>query len=199
MKFAEGLDSRVAMTASVKPRRKVLRVTLVVLSVVSSVTLPVWAIVASSNIPASNQYCMATTVIGALFAATLGTNLIYLWINACLARRVAYASPNSKGSKCVRLSQCLSHHKALQIVRDMKAVLAVKDQFTLADVLPSSLDASLLSNHSGASHHASVRSHHSAGGAHSQNQNDSGHFRRQQPSADKSMMSDGLCHNQDVE
>ena len=81
----------------------------------------------------------------------------------------------------------------------MKAVLAVKDQFTLADVLPSSLDASLLSNHSGASHHASVRSHHSAGGAPGVSQNDSGHFRRQQPSADKSMMSDGLCHNQEVE
>ena len=113
MKFAEALDDGVAMTASVKPRRKVLRVTLIVLSVVSSVTLPVWAIVASSSIPASNQYCMATTVIGALFAATLGTNLIYLWINACLARKVAYASPNSKSGKCVRLSQSLSHHKAL--------------------------------------------------------------------------------------
>ena len=47
---------------------------------------------------------MATTVIGSLFAATLGTNLIYLWLNACLARKVAFAGPKGKTSKGVKLS-----------------------------------------------------------------------------------------------
>ena len=81
---------------------------------------------------------MSTTVIGSLFGATLGTNLIYLWINSCLARKVAYAANKRQASTC----QCLVHAKALQIVRDMKAVCEIKGQFTLADVLPSSLECS---------------------------------------------------------
>ena len=43
------------------------------------------------------------------------------------------------------------HFRALQIVRDMKAVNEIKDQFTLADVLPSSLE---ISDRSACSHHS---------------------------------------------
>jgi len=104
-------------------RRRPLCIGLMILSLVSSLALPVWAILASRSVPASNQYCMATTVIGGVFLATLVTNLIYLWINSCLARKVAYAS----NKKSATSSRCLVHYKALQIVRDMKAVDEVKD------------------------------------------------------------------------
>jgi len=76
-----------------KSRRRILRIFLYVLSILLSIALPIWAIVSSQFVPASNQYCMSTTVIGSIFVSTLGTNLIYLWLNACLARKVAYA-PN---------------------------------------------------------------------------------------------------------
>ena len=92
----------------VKPRRKPLRYLLMVLAVVSSVGLPVWAVIASSETPASNQYCMATTVIGSLLVATLGTNLMYLWLNSCLARKVAYAATKKKAG----CSACLVHYRA---------------------------------------------------------------------------------------
>lgn len=108
------------------------------MALVTTLALIVWAAVASSSVPASNQYCMATTIIGATFLATLGTNLLYLWINACLARKVAYSS-NKKQAGCCGL---MVHFRAAQIVRDMKAVNEIKDQFTLADVLPSSLSIS---------------------------------------------------------
>ena len=72
------------------------------------------------------------------FGATLGTNLLYLWLNSCLARKAAYAANRKQNSTC----QWLAHSRAIQIVRDMKAVAEVKDQFTLADVLPSSLECS---------------------------------------------------------
>ena len=132
----------------VKPRRKGLRRALIACAIFTTVALPVWAIAASTVVPASDQYCMSTAVIGAIFGATLGTNLLYLWINSGLARKVAYAPNKRTGS----VSQCIVHYRALQIVRDMKAVCEVKDQFTLADVLPSSLECSardICSIHSG--------------------------------------------------
>ena len=138
-------------------RRRGLRLTLISLSIFTSLALPFWAIMASSSVPASSQYCMSTTVIGSIFGATLGTNLIYLWINACLARKVAYAPTQKKAGS----ARCLVHSRALQIVRDMKAVCEIKDQFTLADVLPSSLECSerdVASVHSNASRNLS---HHS--------------------------------------
>jgi len=86
-------------------------------------------------------------MIGSLFGATLGTNLIYLWLNSCLARKVAYAPTKGKAATC----NCLVNYKALQIVRDMKVVNEIKDQFTLADVLPSSLECS---DRESCSHHS---------------------------------------------
>lgn len=93
---------------------------------------------------------MAMTVIGSLFGATLGTNLIYLWLNSCLARKVAYAANRRQSQACF----WLAHSKAVQILRDMKAVDLVKEQFTLADVLPSNLECS---EHSSCSHHSRVQ------------------------------------------
>ena len=139
---------------------------------------------------------MATTVIGSLFAATLGTNLIYLWINACLSRKVAYAGPNHKNDKGVKLSQCLTHHKALQIVRDMRAVIAVKDQFTLADILPSSLsDCSrdLLPSHvlQGKGHQSYQNSNRSHNISHNLRDESQQHIKNQPShSSDKSMILD---------
>lgn len=79
------------------------------MAVLSSVVLPAWAILASEETPASNQYCMATTVIGSLLVATLGTNLLYLWLNSCLARKVAYAPTKKKAGA----SACLVHYRAI--------------------------------------------------------------------------------------
>jgi len=135
---SSALSAELEESVSVETQRKGLRMSLIVASIVLSVALPVWAIAASSTVPASIQYCMATTVMISLFLATLGTNLVYLMINACLARKVAYAA--NKNSS--RTSKCMVHYRALQIVRDMKAVCEIKDQFTLADVLPSSLEVS---------------------------------------------------------
>lgn len=100
-----------------------MKIVLIVMSICLAVALPTWAIAASSTIPASNQYCMSTTLIGSLFGSTLGTNLIYLWINSCLARKAAYAPNKKKAVTCVTLA----HYRALQIVRDMKAVNEIKD------------------------------------------------------------------------
>lgn len=141
-------SANITQPVLIKIRRKPLRILLQVMAAVTTVALIVWAGAASSSVPASNQYCMAVTVIGATFVATLGTNLVYLWINACLARKVAYSS-NKKQAGCCAL---LVHFRAAQIVRDMKAVYEIKDQFTLADVLPSSLsisERSMCSHHSG--------------------------------------------------
>jgi len=55
---------------------------------------------------------MATTMIGSLFLATLGTNLIYLWINACLARKVAYSAKAARGKK-QSFCSCLVNFRAL--------------------------------------------------------------------------------------
>jgi len=59
----------------------------------------------------------------------------------------------------------LAHYKALQIVRDMKVVNEIKDQFTLADVLPSSLECS---DREGCSYH-SVNSRSNFSNANSRN------------------------------
>ena len=72
---------------------------------------------------------MSTTLIGSIFGSTLGTNLIYLWVNSCLARKVAYA-PNKKKATA---SACLAHYRALQIVRDMKAEEGEWDDGTICD------------------------------------------------------------------
>ena len=128
----------IVQPVQIKNRRQGLRVTLIVLSIVASLALPAWAIAGSSSVPASNQYCMATAVIGSILGATLGTNLIYLWINSCMARKAAYAPTKGKAATY----HCLVHNRALQIVRDMKVVSEIKEQFTLADVLPSSLEIS---------------------------------------------------------
>jgi len=68
-----------------------------------SIALPIWAIAGSKYVPASDQYCISTTVIGSIFVSTLGTNLIYLWLNACLARKVAYAPNKKKETACFNL------------------------------------------------------------------------------------------------
>ena len=107
----------------VKPRRKGLKKALITCAIITTLALPIWAIAASNIVPASDQYCMSTAVIGAIFGATLGTNLLYLWINSSLARKVAYA-PNKRSRN---VSHCIVHSRALQIVRDMKAVCEVKD------------------------------------------------------------------------
>ena len=69
---------------------------------------------------------MATTMIGSTFLATLASNLIYLWLQACLARKVAYSATSGRDKKST-FAGCLVHFRALQIVRDMKAVNEVKD------------------------------------------------------------------------
>ena len=140
----------IVQPVQIKTRCRGLRVMLITLSLLSTVMLPVWAIMASQSVPASYQYCMATAVIGSILGATLGTNLLYLWINSCLARKAAYAPTKGKAATC----HCLVHYKAIQIVRDMKVVNEIKEQFTLADVLPSSLECSereVCSVHSGIS------------------------------------------------
>lgn len=139
-----------------KSRRKPLQMLLMALSIVLSISLPVWAIAASQKVPASNQYCMSTTLIGSVFGSTLGTNLIYLWINAWLARTAAYAPNKKKASACL----CIAHYRAIQIVKDMKAVDEIKDQFTLADVHPSSLESIADGSNGGCgSHHSAASCH----------------------------------------
>ena len=65
---------------SIKVRRRALRIAMFILAAISTIALPVWAIAATSSVPASSQYCMATTMIGSTFLATLASNLIYLWL-----------------------------------------------------------------------------------------------------------------------
>lgn len=125
-------------TMVLKKRRAPLRYLLHALVALLTVGLPIWASAHGAHVPASSQYCMSTTVVGAVFGATLGPNLLYLWANAAFARKVAYAS-TKKQAGCAAL---VAHPRALQILRDMRAVTNVKDQFTLADVLPSSLECS---------------------------------------------------------
>lgn len=120
---ADPNSANITQPVLLKNRRKVIRGVLIVMSFVTSLALPIWAITASEDVPASAQYCIATTVIGSIFLATLGTNMLYLWLNSCLARKVAYA-PNKKK---FTISQLLTHYRALQIVRDMKAVNEIKD------------------------------------------------------------------------
>lgn len=88
----------IVQPVQIKSRRLAFRVTLMTVSILTSLTLPVWAIVSSHSVPASNQYCMATAMIGSLLGATIGTNLIYLQLNSCLALKVAYAPTKSKAA-----------------------------------------------------------------------------------------------------
>ena len=102
-------SENIAQPVTLDEKRKGLRRTLVALSLILTLVLPVWAMTASSSVHASNQYCIATTIIGSIFVATLGTNLLYLWINSWLARKVAYAPTKRKAQAC----QCLAHTRAL--------------------------------------------------------------------------------------
>ena len=120
----------------VRPRNETLKKVLIVVALISTVALPVWAIIHSPSVPASNQYCMSTALIGALFAGLLLVNVLYIVVVSCMAKK---RRQNQKS--------CLPS-KALRIVKDMQAVNEVKAMFTLADVLPSMLDASLFSNKS---------------------------------------------------
>ena len=113
----------IAQSVTLDEKRKGLRRTLIISSIILTLILPVWAIGASNSVAASSQYCIATVIIGSIFMATLGTNLLYLWLNSYLARKAAYAPTRKKAATC----HCLAHSKALQIVRDMKAVSEIKD------------------------------------------------------------------------
>ena len=99
----------IVQPVQIKTRCRGLRITLITCSLLLSAILPVWAIMASQSVPASNQYCMATAVIGSILGATLGSNLLYLWINSCLARKAAYAPTKDKAAT----SNCLVHYKAV--------------------------------------------------------------------------------------
>ena len=133
---------------NVRPRNENLKKVLIAVALISTIALPVWAIVHSPSVPASNQYCMSTALIGALFAGLLLVDVLYIVIISCIAKK---KKQNDKS--------CLPS-KALRVVKDMQAVNEVKAMFTLADVLPSMLDASLFSNKSEISQqHALLRIH----------------------------------------
>jgi len=105
-------SANITQPVVIKTRRSGLRITILILTALSTIALPLWAIIGSNSVAASSQYCMATTMIGSTFLATLGTNLIYLWINACLARKVAYSATGGRGKKQT-ISGCLVHFRAL--------------------------------------------------------------------------------------
>ena len=120
----------------VRPRNEIVKKVLVVIALLSTISLPVWAIIQSSNVPASNQYCMATALIGSLFTGLLIVNILYIILITCIVKK---RKPNAK---------TCAPYKAVRIVKDMQAVNEVKSMFTLADVNPSMLDASMFSNKS---------------------------------------------------
>jgi hypothetical protein len=134
-KTTDPVSAFVNTHVQVVPRNAVLKATLIALALVSTVAMPVWAIIQSPSVPASNQYCMSTAMIGAMFGGILVANLVYTIVITALAKRL------KKDFK----SKCLPN-KAIQIVKDMRAVNEVKKMFTLADVLPSSVESSLLNS-----------------------------------------------------
>ena len=134
-KTTDPVSAFVNTHVQVLPRNVLLKTILVVASILSTIAMPVWAIIQSPSVPASNQYCMSTAMIGAMFGGILVANLVYVITITAMAKRL------KKDFK----SKCLPE-KAIQIVRDMQAVNEVKKMFTLADVLPSSLEGSLVNS-----------------------------------------------------
>ena len=122
------------VSVQILPRHEALKRTLIVLSILSTIALPVWAIIQSPNVPASNQYCMTTAVIGSMFGGVLIANLFYMIIISLISKKL---KKDTKTEKCLP-------KKLLQIIKDMKAVNEVKAMFTLADVLPSSLGNTMI-------------------------------------------------------
>lgn len=80
---------------------------------------------------------MSTAMIGAMFGGILLANLIYIIVITSLVKKV---------KKDPKKAKCCIPSKAIRIVRDMRAVNEVKKMFTLADVLPSSLEGSLINS-----------------------------------------------------
>ena len=75
-------------------------------------------------------------MIGAMFGGILVANLVYIIVITALAKKL---KKDSKTGKCLPT-------KAIRIMKDMRAVNEVKKMFTLADVLPSSLEGSLINS-----------------------------------------------------
>ena len=70
----------------VRPRNEIVKKVLVVVALLSTISLPVWAIIQSSSVPASNQYCMATALIGSLFTGLLIVNNLYMILITCIVK-----------------------------------------------------------------------------------------------------------------
>ena len=137
-KTSDPVSAFATTQVQILPRNVTLKTILIVLAIVSTVAMPVWAIIQSPTVPASSQYCMSTAMIGAMFGGILLANLVYIIVVTSLAKKVK--RDPKKDPKC-----CIPS-KAIRIVRDMRAVNEVKKMFTLADVLPSSLEGSLINS-----------------------------------------------------
>ena len=77
----------------VRPRNEIVKKVLIVVALLSTISLPVWAIIQSSSVPASNQYCMATALIGSLFTGLLIVNNLYMILITCIVKK---RKPNTK-------------------------------------------------------------------------------------------------------
>ena len=71
----------------VRPRNDILKKVLITVALSSTVILPIWAMIQSSSVPASNQYCMATALIGSLFVGLLIVNVLYIVVITCITKK----------------------------------------------------------------------------------------------------------------
>jgi hypothetical protein len=103
----------------------------------STIIAPIWAGVEGISTPISNQYCIFTSMLGAIIASMFFTNFIYIGYNSLMAKSMVRGKLGR-----LRYSNWLVCNKALQIAQDLRAVQEASKLFTLSDVLPSSLENS---------------------------------------------------------
>ena len=108
-----------------------------ILGLLSTIAVPILAGIETRNTPASNQYCIFTSILGALIGSMFITNFIYVAYNSILAKSMVKGKLGR-----LRFSNWFVCHKALRIAQDLRAVHEARKLFTLSDVLPSSLETS---------------------------------------------------------
>ena len=99
------------MEVTLVNRRVAARYSFIALVCIGTIAQLAYAILKTTSIPGSNQYCFATAFFTGIFLSTFFTNLMRIGLNSCLA---------SKGRP-----QWLLSKEAVQVARDMLAVRQV--------------------------------------------------------------------------
>ena len=122
---------------AVVQRRVCPRYFLVILANLTTFAVPFWALLDTWVMPASNQYCIFTSILGSIIGSLFVTSVLYVAYNSCIAQSMVKGKAGRGG-----WSNILVCHKAVRIAYDLKAVQEASKLFTLADVLPASLENS---------------------------------------------------------